>query len=460
MRLPDHAVTSVATCTGPLSLPSAVRYEDSVMSRSCVVVGAGPAGLSAAYRLANAGVRVTVLEAAPHIGGRTHSERVGEFVLNTGAGFVASFYDRTLPLLRELQVDVFPPREQTAVVATPYGKFPFEIGSPRGLWRFPLLPWIDKLRALGLFARLLAGRQPHIADLASLARVDRGENLDHWGRRTIGGAAHDYLLRGAVESFFYFESEQVSSAIGRAMMRHAVKWQVLFLRGGTGALCEALAQRLEVRTGCAATAVEETETGVAVHHAGGTIEADYAVLTLPATAATRLEGPMAAEDRADLESVRYVPHVLVFFGYERPVTVQYPSVTATGPGRHPVASVWTMSRWIPPYVPEGKELIAIYSSGWRAVELLDREPGRIVAALRADAEHIFGRLADPDWIRVYPRAEATVLPTPGHFRRMQAFASRPRRRILYGGDWLTGSTIEGAVRTGLQAAERILAAQE
>ena len=33
---------------------------------------------------------------------------------------------------------------------------------------------------------------------------------------------------------------------------------------------------------------------------------------------------------------------------------------------------------------------------------------------------------------------------------------RPRTRLLYAGDWLTGSTIEGAVVTGLSAAERIL----
>ncbi len=41
------------------------------------VVGAGPAGLTAAHRLRQAGHRVEVLEARDMIGGRTHAEHFG-----------------------------------------------------------------------------------------------------------------------------------------------------------------------------------------------------------------------------------------------------------------------------------------------------------------------------------------------------------------------------------------------
>ena len=39
-------------------------------------------------------------------------------------------------------------------------------------------------------------------------------------------------------------------------------------------------------------------------------------------------------DRTDAASVRYAPSITLFFGYERPITVQYPLVTPAGPGRH------------------------------------------------------------------------------------------------------------------------------
>lgn len=53
-----------------------------------VIVGAGPAGLSAAYHLRESGLDVVVLEAAGHVGGRTLSVSVGGFPSNTGAMFV------------------------------------------------------------------------------------------------------------------------------------------------------------------------------------------------------------------------------------------------------------------------------------------------------------------------------------------------------------------------------------
>jgi len=430
------------------------------MSRSCVVVGAGVAGLSAAYRLANSGIRVTVIEGEPHIGGRTGTERVGQFVINTGASILTDFFDATLQLVRELRLSAVDVHRPPNAAATPFGKLPFEVGSPHGIWRFPLIPWFGKLRALSVFARRALDRRSHVADLASLARMDRGETVERWGHRVVGEAGYQYLLRPGVESFFYFGADEASAAFAKALMRHAARWEMLVLAEGMASLCDALAQRLEVRTGCWVGAVEAAASGVAVHHSGGTVNADYAVLALPATAAARLEGSISPEDREDLGAVRYTANIALFFGYERPITVQHASVTPSGPGRHPIAGVYRNSQWCPAYVPEGKELIAIYGSGWRSTELLERHPDKMTAALRSDAEDIIGRLPDPDWIRMYPRKEALVLPAPGHYRRMQAFLRRSRGRLLFAGDWLTGSTVEGAVRTGLQAAERILDAEK
>jgi protoporphyrinogen/coproporphyrinogen III oxidase len=430
------------------------------MSRSCVVVGAGPAGLAAAYRLANAGLRVTVLEAGNAIGGRTRTERVGEFTLNTGAGFVASFYDATLNLLQELHLETSVPNPQLGVVATPFGKLELDLSSPGRILRFPLISTAGKLRAAAMFARASLRRGVHIAKTARLARLDRGgETVERWGLRTVGETAYHYLIRTGIEPFFYIGCEDVGAAFGKALVRHALKWKLLVLPAGMGALCDALAQRIEVRTGCQASAVEVRDDSVAVRHSGGVMEAEYAVIAAPANAVAKLEGGISDEDRADAASVRYAPHICLFFGYERPITVQYPLVTPAGPGRHPIARVRTWSALAPPYVPAGKELLAIHATAWRSAELIEHDPSRIVSDLRADAEEVFGRLADPDWIRLYPRREGTVITPPGHYRRMAAFLRRPRKRLLYAGDWLTGSTIEGAVRTGLTAAERIVKAQ-
>jgi len=426
------------------------------MSRSCVIVGGGIAGLTAAYRLANSGIHVTVLESESHTGGRARTERVGDFIVNTGATFVTSFYDSTLALLRELRVDAVEPKPQPGTVATPFGKLPLDLASPWRIIQFPLITNSGKLRALLLFARSWFRRPAHIGRTLTLARFDRGTTIESWGRRALGKTAYEYLLRAGIEPFFYFGADEASSALGKALVGHVRRWHMLVLPDGIGTLADGLGQRLQVRTGCRASAVEDQGDTVVVHHSGGKVSADFAILAAPATKLAKLEGTLGADDRADLGAVRYAPNILLYFGYERPVTVQYPLVTAAGPGRHAIARIRTMSHWVPSYVPEGKELISIHASGWRSAELLEGDDEKIVSNLRKDAENIFGRLADPDWIRLYPRREAVVVPEPGHYRRMKAFLRRPRKRILYAGDWLTGSTIEGAVRSGEEAARTIL----
>jgi protoporphyrinogen oxidase len=49
------------------------------------VIGAGIAGLTAAYDLAQANVPVTVLEASDRIGGRMVTDRFGGYLFDRGA---------------------------------------------------------------------------------------------------------------------------------------------------------------------------------------------------------------------------------------------------------------------------------------------------------------------------------------------------------------------------------------
>jgi monoamine oxidase len=66
-----------------------------------LVIGAGMAGLTAARALAEAGVRVLVLEAQSRVGGRILTERVGDQVIELGAEFVHGRPPELLALIEE-----------------------------------------------------------------------------------------------------------------------------------------------------------------------------------------------------------------------------------------------------------------------------------------------------------------------------------------------------------------------
>ncbi len=77
--------------------------------RSVVIVGAGPGGLAAAMLLAHAGVKVTVVERMPHVGGRTSAIQADGFRFDLGPTFF--LYPRVLERIfgavgRDLWADV------------------------------------------------------------------------------------------------------------------------------------------------------------------------------------------------------------------------------------------------------------------------------------------------------------------------------------------------------------------
>ncbi|HLM68436.1 MAG TPA: FAD-dependent oxidoreductase, partial [Longimicrobium sp.] len=97
---------AVAACRGATEGASARMERTRV-----VVVGAGLAGLAAAYELARAGVEVRVLEARERPGGRVHTLRApfdDGLYAEAGAVFVPGHHATTLRYLREFGLPLQP----------------------------------------------------------------------------------------------------------------------------------------------------------------------------------------------------------------------------------------------------------------------------------------------------------------------------------------------------------------
>src|SRR5688572_26231473 len=67
---------------------------------SVAVIGGGYAGMAAAVTLAQAGIRVTVYEAGPQLGGRARRVTVNGVALDNGCHILLGAYAETLRLIR------------------------------------------------------------------------------------------------------------------------------------------------------------------------------------------------------------------------------------------------------------------------------------------------------------------------------------------------------------------------
>src|SRR3712207_1772686 len=78
------------------------RITSHASDRAVAVLGAGYAGMAAAVTLTDAGVPVTVYEAAKELGGRARRVTVNDVVLDNGLHVLIGAYRETLRLVRRV----------------------------------------------------------------------------------------------------------------------------------------------------------------------------------------------------------------------------------------------------------------------------------------------------------------------------------------------------------------------
>jgi protoporphyrinogen oxidase len=282
------------------------------------ILGAGALGLTVAYRLAQRGDEVVVLEREPLPGGLAAG-----FELEPGV-WLEKFYhhlfrgDRhAIGLIEELGLggDLVWPRPLTVTLRD--GRI-HQLDSPMSLLRFGPLPMADRLRMGAWLAYLRVLGNPD--------RLEGGTAAD-WIRRRMGRRSYDVIWEPLLRGKFGALADQIAMPWFWARV-HDRTAQLGYVRGGFQRFYDRLADRIrdlggDLRFGTEVTEVRTRPGGFAVATAGGVIEVDRVVSTLAVRLTCRLTPELPASYRERYEwGQAYGAHCLVL-SLDRPLTTSY-----------------------------------------------------------------------------------------------------------------------------------------
>jgi monoamine oxidase len=208
-------------------------------TREVVVVGAGMAGLTAARTLAEAGLKVLVVEAQDRIGGRIWTRHVGDEAIELGAEFIHGRPPELWALIEEAGLEtyerhgaqvcfedgalsdcsgamdaVFEPLENLEDFEGPDMSFAEYLDRER-------TPMEERGRIIGYVEGFNAADHREVS-VASLGAQQKAEDAD--------GSDHNYRLRGGYDQLPRYLSERITEFGGKVLTGTPVK-EILWEEG-------------------------------------------------------------------------------------------------------------------------------------------------------------------------------------------------------------------------------------
>lgn len=396
-----------------------------------VVIGGGIAGLAAAHRLLDRGVRVTVLEASDRVGGKLLPGEIAGVRVDLGAESILARRPEAVALAREVGLAdrLQPPATATASLWTrgalrpmPKGHVMGVPGTASALSGVLSDEGLRRIERDAELPRTEVGDDVAVGEFVA-ARLGR-EVVDRLVEPLLGGVyagdAYRISLRSAVPQLFEAARthDSLTEAVREIQAKAARNPQpgpvFMGIQGGIGQLPLAVAESVRARGGEIVTGAPVTElrrvagaeahTGWRVVAGDRILQADAVVVALPtpvAAALLRAEAPAAS---AELAAVEYASMALVTLAYRRSeIALPEGSGFLVPPvdGHTIKASTFASQKW-GWIADENPDLLVLRTSVGRygETEVLRREDGELVDASRHDLREATGLDAAPVATRV------------------------------------------------------------
>jgi len=429
------------------------------------VIGAGWSGLAAATRLSEGGIDVTLVEAAPHVGGRARALDVGGERLDNGQHLLLGAYTATFAAMRRVGVDpenafhrqalALEMQDREQIFRLRVGAGPVMPALTLALARAHGLRPAERLRALLSAGGLRRVPSPDLTAAAWLRTLGQPHTLVRWLWAPLCLAALNTALEEASARVFARTLAETFAA------RHAS--DLMLPRHDLGelwpepALAWLRSRQAPVHLGMRIRALHREADAWRLHGRTTSLRATHVILALPADAAAGLLPCGDAEATrivADLRCIESRPITTVWLRDREDIR----SAAANAPaplmtGRLDGPAQWVFDR----RVSNQPGLRAAVISGDGPHMRVDRADlgARVARQLATDT-------GEPEVLATIREKRATFAATPGGESR------RPGMRGPWPDLWLAGdsvanglpATIEGAVRNGHHAANQLMERME
>lgn len=420
--------------------------------KSCVVIGAGFAGLAAAYKLKNANWNVTVLEARDRIGGRVFSQTMPlnrNLVFELGAEWVGESHERIKALCADFKIPL--QKHQFDDYLLQNGKV-----SRPGAWGFSEAAKTAFEKTKAYYEKLTALQQRSL------------DKLDWWTYlEKIGFGEDDLRLRDLMDSTDFGESIRHVSAFG-ALAEYAEsspKNEMDYkMTGGNSRLAEEFAARIcaeNIKTNTLVTEITQAKNGlVTVKTSTENYKADAVICTAPTQSLLKIKfDPVLPTAQAEAAEKLIYARICKN-------SVLYEKRFWKDENFSMVSDVASHFYFHSTQNQAGKEgILTSYAIGEKADILASQSDERrmkiITNDLRdfnEDAPKMAKAITSYAWQRDKYTDGAYALYRPGQWFGVRPILQRPHGKVLFAGEHLADwqGFMEGAIETGETAAQSLI----
>ncbi len=421
-------------------------------NKHCVVIGAGFSGLAAAFKLKNAGWKVTVLEARNRISGRVFSYRMNEnpdLICELGAEWIGEDHERIISLCKDFNLKLQEHRFEDSLMQN--GK----VSSPK--------TWGLSAESDAKLKKLFKGMEKY--SLAKQMLMDRQD----WFTilRKLGLSDEELRYRELTDSTDFGESIRFVSGYSAAS-EYASSCEHnemdLKITGGNTLLAMEFAKRIGSENIKLKTLVEE------IHQAKGIVTVktkdakfvcDAVICTVPTASLQRIkftpELPLAQQKAAEsLMYARIIKNSVLYD--ERFWEADNFSLVTDETSHYYFHSTQKQA---------GKQgILTAYAIGDKADVLASQDDKRRMEIITNDlipfnknAPNLARGIASYAWARDEFTKGAYANYRPGQWFGVRPHLAKPHIKVLFAGEHLSDDWqgfMEGAIETGEAAAESLI----